>query len=61
MLDIETFDNARGGNVAYKALAHPLAAARLAAMAQAASIRSASRAPDIASAPLSTVPPSIRR
>jgi hypothetical protein len=36
MLDIETFDNARGGNVAYKALAHPLAAARLAALAQAA-------------------------
>jgi hypothetical protein len=33
MLDIETFDNARGGNVAYKALAHPLAAARLAALA----------------------------
>jgi hypothetical protein len=33
MLDIETFDNARGGNVAYKALAHPLAAARLAVLA----------------------------
>ena len=31
MLDIETFDNLRGGNVAYKALAHPLAAERLAA------------------------------
>ena len=30
MLDIETFDNLRGGNVAYKALAHPLAAERLA-------------------------------
>jgi hypothetical protein len=26
MLDIETFDNLRGGNVVYKALAHPLAA-----------------------------------
>ena len=26
MLDIETFDNLRGGNVAYKALAHPVAA-----------------------------------
>jgi hypothetical protein len=33
MLDIETFDNARGGNVAYKALAHPLAARALAALA----------------------------
>ncbi len=36
MLDIETFDNLRGGNVVYKALAHPLAAeglTRLAAMA----------------------------
>lgn len=33
MLDIETFDNLRGGNVAYKALAHPLAAERLAALA----------------------------
>ena len=29
MLDIQTFDNLRGGNVAYKALAHPLAAAAL--------------------------------
>jgi hypothetical protein len=29
MLDIETFDSLRGGNVAYKALAHPVAAARL--------------------------------
>src|ERR1700751_2292719 len=33
MLDIETFDNLRGGNIAYKALAHPLAAERLAALA----------------------------
>ncbi len=33
MLDIETFDNLRGGNVAYKALAHPLAAERLSALA----------------------------
>jgi hypothetical protein len=36
MLDIETFDNLRGGNVAYKALAHPVAAEglkRLAAQA----------------------------
>src|ERR1700744_2191703 len=33
MLDIETFDNLRGGNVAYKALAHPLAAERLTALA----------------------------
>jgi hypothetical protein len=30
MLDIETFDNLRGGNVVYKALAHPLAAIGLA-------------------------------
>jgi hypothetical protein len=33
MLDIETFDNRRGGNVAYKALAHPVAAAGLARLA----------------------------
>ena len=33
MLDIETFDNAKGGNVVYKALAHPLAARALAALA----------------------------
>ncbi len=33
MLDIETFDNVKGGNVAYKALAHPLAAEALAALA----------------------------
>ncbi len=33
MLDIQTFDNRRGGNVLYKALAHPLAAERLAALA----------------------------
>jgi hypothetical protein len=36
MLDIETFDNLRGGNVVYKALSHPLAARALAAMAGAA-------------------------
>jgi hypothetical protein len=30
MLDIETFDNFRGGNVVYKALAHPVAAEGLA-------------------------------
>jgi hypothetical protein len=36
MLDIETFDNLRGGNVVYKALSHPLAARRLAALAGAA-------------------------
>ncbi len=29
MLDIETFDNLRGGNLAYKALTHPVAAAAL--------------------------------
>lgn len=34
MLDIETFDNKRGGNVVYKALAHPLAARALAAWAK---------------------------
>jgi hypothetical protein len=34
MLDIKTFDNLRGGNVAYKALAHPLAAAALARLAE---------------------------
>ncbi|HET9147174.1 MAG TPA: hypothetical protein VFN77_03925, partial [Acetobacteraceae bacterium] len=33
MLDIETFDNLRGGNVVYKALAHPLAAEALARLA----------------------------
>jgi hypothetical protein len=33
VLDIETFDNLRGGNVVYKALAHPLAAEALAALA----------------------------
>jgi hypothetical protein len=33
MLDIETFDNLRGGNVTYKALAHPLAAEGLARIA----------------------------
>jgi hypothetical protein len=33
MLDIETFDNLRGGNVVYKALAHPLAAEGLALLA----------------------------
>lgn len=33
MLDIETFDNLRGGNVVYKALAHPLAAQKLTALA----------------------------
>ncbi|OYV34363.1 MAG: hypothetical protein B7Z80_21380, partial [Rhodospirillales bacterium 20-64-7] len=33
MLDIETFDNRRGGNVVYKALAHPLAAEALARLA----------------------------
>jgi hypothetical protein len=33
MLDIETFDNLRGGNLAYKALAHPVAAVRLGRLA----------------------------
>ena len=33
MLDIETFDNVKGGNVVYKALSHPLAAEGLAALA----------------------------
>jgi hypothetical protein len=34
MLDIETFDNLRGGNVVYKALAHPLAAEGLARLTE---------------------------
>jgi hypothetical protein len=34
MLDIETFDNVKGGNVVYKALAHPLAAEALARLAE---------------------------
>lgn len=33
MLDIQTFDNQRGGNVIYKALAHPLAARALTMLA----------------------------
>jgi hypothetical protein len=33
MLEIDTFDNLRGGNAVYKALAHPLAAERLEALA----------------------------
>jgi hypothetical protein len=33
MLDIETFDNVKGGNAVYKALAHPLAAEGLARLA----------------------------
>jgi len=38
MLDIETFDNLRGGNVVYKALAHPVAAQALARLAEAAGL-----------------------
>jgi hypothetical protein len=38
MLDIETFDNVKGGNVAYKALAHPLAAEKLTALADEAGL-----------------------
>jgi hypothetical protein len=34
MLDIETFDNVKGGNVVYKALAHPVAAEGLARLAE---------------------------
>jgi hypothetical protein len=34
MLDIETFDNVRGGNSVYKALAHPLAAEKLSTLAE---------------------------
>ncbi len=34
MLDIETFDNKRGGNLVYKALSHPLAARALARLAE---------------------------
>jgi hypothetical protein len=36
MLELETFDNLRGGNVAYKALSHPLAAEKLQEIAAAA-------------------------
>ena len=32
MLNIQTFDNRSGGNVTYKALAHPLAAEAIAAL-----------------------------
>ena len=38
MLDIETFDNLRGGNVVYKALAHPVAAQALALLADEAGL-----------------------
>ena len=38
MLDIETFDNLRGGNVAYKALAHPVAAQALGRLADLAGL-----------------------
>ncbi|MDE8346682.1 MAG: hypothetical protein POH28_11005, partial [Acidocella sp.] len=38
MLDIETFDNLRGGNVVYKALAHPCAAAALRDLARDAGV-----------------------
>ncbi len=38
MLDIETFDNLRGGNVAYKALAHPVAAEALGRLADVAGL-----------------------
>ena len=34
MLDIQTFDARRGGNVLYKALVHPLAAEAIAALAE---------------------------
>ena len=34
MLDIETFDNVRGGNTVYKALAHPVAALHLEYLAE---------------------------
>src|ERR1700678_2281797 len=61
MLDIETFDNLRGGNVVYKALAHPVAAeglARLAARLNAAGL-AAIYDPDGIAGPLLALSPEI--
>jgi len=61
MLDIETFDNAKGGNVVYKALAHPVAAenlARLAARLNAAG-RVAIYDPDGIAGPLLALSPAL--
>ena len=59
MLDIETFDNLRGGNVVYKALAHPLAAEALGRLA--AKLREAGPValydPDGIAAPLRALAP----
>jgi hypothetical protein len=61
MLDIETFDNLRGGNVVYKALAHPVAAeglGRLAARLNAAG-RVAVYDPDGIAGPLLALAPAM--
>lgn len=58
MLDIETFDNQRGGNVLYKALAHPLAARALVALAQTAG-RIALFDPDAIAGPLLALCPQL--
>jgi hypothetical protein len=61
MLDIDTFDNLRGGNVVYKALAHPLAAEKLAALV--ASLNAAGRVaiydPEGIAAPLLALAPGL--
>ncbi len=59
MLAIDTFDNLRGGNAVYKALAHPLAAEKLSVLAQ--TLRGAQRLavfdPDGIFAPLRALAP----
>jgi hypothetical protein len=61
MLDIETFDNLRGGSVLYKALVHPVAAQGLARLA--ATLNSMGRValydPDAIAAPLLALSPRI--
>ncbi len=59
MLDIETFDNLRGGNVVYKALAHPLAARALAGLARKAG-KVAVFDPDGIAAPLLALCPDLQ-
>jgi hypothetical protein len=58
MLDIETFDNSRGGNVVYKALAHPLTARALDELAL-RSGRIALVDPDGLAAPLLALAPAL--
>jgi hypothetical protein len=61
MLDIETFDSLRGGNVVYKALAHPVAAVGLARLATSLNEagRSAIYDPDGIAGPLLALSPNI--